>query len=127
MKSVIKFAAFSRVAFFSLYLLSDLCISDLKSNSLEKFKWRNYGKFSGLVRFDSHYFLSIAEFGYEEDFQLAFFPLYPILIKASSLLLPVENSMGLFVSAHAINFIAFLMATHFLYELTLLIFKGKTN
>ena len=77
----------------------------------------------GYTRWDSEYFLHIAEHGYQYEQCLAFFPLYPSIVHISHKLLlytvPVLSSKdAILVSAVAINIGAFIMTGLLLYQLT---------
>ena len=131
---LVKFALKSRCVFFCLHLLSDWLFNDLVSNQQEKFKWENadkFGYFSGLIRFDSHYFMSIAEFGYGEEFQLAFFPLFPFVVGIISrfvhLFVPLSLHVLILLAGHIVNLIAFILATCCLYELSMNMYQGRNN
>ncbi len=77
--------------------------------------------FTNLGNWDGGHFLGIAKTGYTEKFQYAFFPLYPLLIKALSSL--TNNSL---LSAILISVGSFFLALHFLYRLIIQIFDRKT-
>src|SRR5438552_777431 len=67
--------------YFSIWILAILFISFLGFSALP-----HSGNFSNdflksLGNWDGGHFLGIAQYGYKENFQYAFFPLYPLLIK----------------------------------------------
>ena len=73
-----------------------------------------------LANWDGGHFLGIAEKGYSEKFQFAFFPLYPFLIGILNSLL--NNFL---LSASLISIISFFLGLHFLYRLIYKIFNKK--
>lgn len=85
----------------------------------------NSGNFSGnflqsFVNWDGNHFVSIAEKGYQEKFQYAFFPLYPIIIKS------VNYFIGSYhLSAVLISIISAFFALQMLFKLISLDFSKK--
>ena len=85
----------------------------------------------GFLRWDGIYFLHIAEFGYTYENTLAFFPLYPLLIRAlsNSLLLPLQYCMNytnvLLVTAVLVNIISFVQTAKCLCNLTFTLFGSE--
>lgn len=65
-----------------------------------------------LGNWDGGHFLGIAEFGYSQNFQYAFFPLYPILIKIVN-----EIIQNYLISALLISFLSTLLGLNILYKL----------
>lgn len=76
--------------------------------------------FKSLSNWDGGHFLGIAEYGYTEKFQYAFFPLYPLLIRVFSTL--TNNYL---FSALLISIISAFLGIHFLYRLISKSFDGK--
>ena len=81
--------------------------------------------FGGTSRWDGEHYLLIAEHGYKYENSLAFFPLYPILIRSVSytifyplLCIGIEMSSIMLIAAVCINMVAFPVATFQLYKLT---------
>jgi hypothetical protein len=70
---------------------------------------------SPLARWDSTWFLDIADDGYEGGLDTAFFPLYPLLVRA--LVLPFASEGALLVSAYAVSLGCFLCALWLLHRL----------
>lgn len=87
---------------------------------------------SGFRRWDAIYFLHIAEHGYTYENTLAFFPLFPLLIRltADSILYPLQYIMNtssvLLISASLINFWFFIQAATVFYELTVHVLRDET-
>ena len=76
--------------------------------------------FSPLARWDSVWYLGIAGEGYEGGADTAFFPLYPLLVRA--LVLPYPSEGALLVSAYVVSLACFagaLLLLHRLVELEL--------
>lgn len=83
------------------------------------------GKFSGdfmrsLANWDGGHYLGIAQNGYSEKFQYAFFPLYPLMI---NLLNNIINNY--LVSAILISLASTFLGLHYFYKLILLDFKKQ--
>ena len=78
----------------------------------------------GFRRWDGVYFTHIAEHGYTYENSLAFFPMYPWLVRllANSALFPLQYFMNylsvLMVSSALVNFILFVQAAKVLYKLS---------
>ena len=88
--------------------------------------------FGGFDSWDSEYYMYIAEHGYEHDICLAFFPLYPMLMRfiASVLsLTPVGvapfRSLVL-ISGVVVSNVSFIVSAFLLYHLTLKVFASKS-
>lgn len=73
-----------------------------------------------LSNWDGGHFLSIAQFGYRQEYQYAFFPLYPLLIH---LLEPLTGNY--LFSATLINLAATILSLYLLYQLISLDFSKK--
>ncbi len=76
--------------------------------------------FKSLANWDGGHFLGIAQYGYTEKFQYAFFPLYPILIKIVTSL-----TNNFLFSAILVSIGSFFLGLHFLYRLVYQIFDKK--
>ena len=74
----------------------------------------------GFENWDAKHFLHIAKHGYIYEHSSAFFPLYPLLIRLLSRLVPFYT-----LSAVILNFLFFNLANVYLYKLTLLFFNGN--
>lgn len=70
--------------------------------------------FESLANWDGGHFLGIAEFGYREDFQYAFFPLYPLLIRALN-----QITQNYLIAALLISVGSSFLAINLLYKLVL--------
>ena len=77
----------------------------------------------GFRRWDSIYMLHVAEFGYTYENSLAFFPLYPLLVRgmANSILFPLQFLMSyhsiILLSGVFINFVLFIKTAENLFKL----------
>lgn len=80
-------------------------------------KVNNNTFFESLGGWDGAHYVGIAEFGYSEKFQLAFFPLYPLTI-----FLLTKITTNYLLSAILISGISSFFAMHFLYKLVKLDF-----
>ena len=80
----------------------------------------------GLSSWDGEHYLLIAEEGYKYEANLAFFPLYPLLIRALSTILSPLEYIGLemhsitLLAGVTVNTVAFPIASYHLYKLTAL-------
>jgi hypothetical protein len=70
---------------------------------------------SPLARWDAVWFLRIADDGYESGLDTAFFPLYPLLVRA--LVAPFASEGALLVSAYAVSLACFVAALSLLHRL----------
>lgn len=131
-KHVFYFSCASRIGFLLMSFLSDLVVPDLRSDgfktaaydpstSLQGF-WR---LLSGLLRWDAHHFLHIAQFGYTYENNLAFFPLFPFIARVFGFLfnevfhLTEDKLAALLLGALIFNNFIFVKASLALYDLTL--------
>lgn len=80
----------------------------------------NHNFWESLSNWDGRHYLGIAEFGYKEKFQYAFFPLYPILIRVVNYIIH-----SYFISALLISFMSIFLSLHLLYKFIYLIFDKK--
>lgn len=88
--------------------------------------------FSGFRRWDAVYFLHIAEHGYTYENTLAFFPLFPLIVRAvgNSALFMLQYFMSyasvLLVSAVVVNTACFVLSAMTLYELGRIVLGSDT-
>lgn len=87
--------------------------------------------FNGLVRWDGEYFVHIAKYGYVYENTLAFYPLYPMLIRIIAVLIRkifflLNTHSSIVIAAVLINSICFVKSAVILYDLTKTVFK-KTS
>lgn len=76
--------------------------------------------FKSLANWDGGHFLGIAQNGYKQDFQYAFFPLYPLLIRLMN-----QVTQNYLLAAILINLVCSFFAMHILYRLILEDFKKE--
>ncbi|XP_072767046.1 GPI mannosyltransferase 2 [Anoplolepis gracilipes] len=142
-KKVLWFAIVSRIAILILQTIFNALIPDHRAdafkrplNSAEKVGslWDHiiYFLFNGLTRWDGEYFLHIAKHGYTYENTIAFYPLYPALIRIVAIVLtkifPVLNSQStMIVAATLINFACFVKSTLILYDLTVYVFQNTVT
>ena len=87
----------------------------------------------GLIRWDAHHFLHIAHHGYTFETNLAFFPLYPLLVRTlASLLFWMQSDYMLISSVTTIKISAvllsngfFILATEAMYDLSRKVLKDE--
>ncbi|OXU19153.1 hypothetical protein TSAR_001554 [Trichomalopsis sarcophagae] len=85
--------------------------------------------FGGLTRWDAQYYLHIAKYGYTYENTLAFFPLFPMLMRFVAMVFQVEPPIlnytsTIVISGFVINFVCFVKAALILYDLSELVFKN---
>lgn len=76
--------------------------------------------FGSLSNWDGGHFIGIAKTGYSEKFQYAFFPLYPMLVKALN-----QLTQNYLVSGILISSVSFFFGLHILYKLVRIDFEKK--
>uniref|UniRef100_A0A2P2IC78 GPI mannosyltransferase 2 n=1 Tax=Hirondellea gigas TaxID=1518452 RepID=A0A2P2IC78_9CRUS len=80
--------------------------------------------FGGLIRWDAQYFIHIAEYGYTHENTLAFFPLYPLLVRylAQIVYFPLQVILNyhstIIVTAVVLNVYLFVKASELFYSLS---------
>ncbi|KAK9496341.1 hypothetical protein O3M35_013358 [Rhynocoris fuscipes] len=132
-------ALISRLLYLLISVISNIFIIDhtpdsfsIPNLSLKEFNFLDniiWIIFSGLLRWDAQHFFHIAINGYTYENNLAFFPLYPIIIKYFSYLfkyiLNINIITSLLLSSFLINLLFFIKASTTLYILTYTIFKNQ--
>ncbi|XP_078471533.1 GPI alpha-1,6-mannosyltransferase 2 [Lampetra planeri] len=135
---VVRFAVFTRVATLLLQLPLNLLIPDHDPGAFAPPPSAHESPFSravewslgGLARWDAAYFLFVAEHGYAYEQSVAFFPLFPVLVRTLAFVgIGDENDGGsggsghpdvrgrLILSAVCLNAVAFAAAAAALYGL----------
>lgn len=137
-KEVFYYALCSRVVFLLLSALSDICIPNLNNDGFKTAAYieRDYHSedfiiwklFGGLLQWDAHHYLHIAQFGYSYENNLAFFPLFPLLIRTVGDLVQfcgiTKSSLSAYLlGAVLLNNVIFVKTALILYDLTLFIFN----
>lgn len=107
-------------AIFCIWILSILAIFYLGFLTIPNINPQSGDFLNRLGNWDGGHYLGIAEFGYSEKYQYAFFPLYPLLIKAVNIL--TQNYL---VSSLLISIISSFLAIHLLFNLIHLDFDRK--
>ena len=119
--------------FFSQQLISNLLIPDHEADAfvspvdpeLEPLigdKIVNF-LFGGLMRWDAQYFMHVAQYGYSHENTLAFFPLFPMIVRATGSLIhfPLKfvcnYTSSLILAAVIINFVFFVKSSIILFKL----------
>jgi phosphatidylinositol glycan class V len=142
--AIIKMSLKSRSIVLLLQLVLNLLINDHKSDAfLNGFESELKSEsdlmidqlFNGLNRWDSQYFMAIAYKGYQKENFLAFFPLFPLMVRLLALLFSSINLVFgtevvayyclLEISAAFLNLILFIMTSIVLYLLTVQLFGSK--
>ncbi|XP_012529446.1 GPI mannosyltransferase 2 isoform X2 [Monomorium pharaonis] len=88
--------------------------------------------FNGLTRWDGEYFLHIARYGYTYENTLAFYPLYPTMIRIVAVImtkiLPLFNiQSAMIIAAILINFVCFVKSAIIFYDLTEHVFQNTVT
>lgn len=78
--------------------------------------------FSGLGNWDGQHFLNIAENGYIYEHSVAFFPLYPAIVRLLHAI--ALSSISYILCGVLLNFFLFNIATIYLYKLSMIVFAG---
>ncbi|XP_031572995.1 GPI mannosyltransferase 2-like [Actinia tenebrosa] len=134
---VLRLAFLSRVLILFLQVIFNFLVNDYDSSStIVRNTTKSLDKavifiFDGFQKWDSVYFLQIAKDGYQYEQYMAFFPLYPWLVRAISL--PIHMVLGKFISIGSILLVVgwmvscacFSLAAVFLYKLSLQVMKDK--
>lgn len=141
-KKVLWFAIVSRIAVFILQAIFNALIPDhhadafrRPSDPAEKVSpWDRivYFLLDGLTRWDGEYYLHVARYGYTYENTLAFYPLYPGMIRVvgAALLkvLPMLNIQSTMILAAAlINLACFVKSAIILYDLTERVFEDTVT
>lgn len=142
-EKITKLALTSRIFVLFLQLLANALIPNHNTDVFraafdpqQKKSWLDHTirfVFGGLRHWDGEYFLHIAEHGYTYENCLAFYPLYPVIIRVSATALQylvgdilTMRSCCLLMGA-VLNFIMFCKAAQCMYTLTHRIFKKDLN
>ncbi|XP_047505832.1 GPI mannosyltransferase 2 isoform X1 [Pieris napi] len=89
--------------------------------------------FGGLKRWDGQYFIHISQYGYTYENCLAFFPLFPLIVRhLANLINSVSSSFlnyhsNLLVSATLINIVFFIKSADVLHRLSLRVLKSESK
>ncbi len=106
--------------FFIVWLSSILLLGFLAFNLLPNSGRFNHNFLQSFANWDGGHYLGIAELGYQEKFQYAFFPLYPIFVRLVNSLL--QNYL---FSALLISIVSIFFAIQILYRLVIIDFDKK--
>ena len=116
---------------------NNLIISKYPSGSLSNLDQFLLLLTNSFTRWDAQYFLAIShENQYIEEQMLAFFPLFPLVIRHVSILfqqlivllftVQLSSLSCLVISAYLINLVAFILSGIFLYKLTIIMFHSTS-
>lgn len=138
-KKVLWFAIVSRITILILQVIFNASIPDHRADAFKRplnfaekegSLWDRiiYFLFNGLTRWDGEYFLHIAKYGYTYENTIAFYPLYPAMIRIVAIILtkilPALNSQStLIIAAMLINLTCFVKSALILYDLTQYVFQ----
>lgn len=106
---------------FIIWSISVLIVAYLGFSALPHSGYFSNNFWESFRNWDGGHFIGIAEIGYSQKFQYAFFPLYPLAIKTVSFV-----TQNYYVAAILISVVATFFGLHFLYGLILLDFKKET-
>ncbi|XP_066960453.1 GPI mannosyltransferase 2 isoform X1 [Macrobrachium rosenbergii] len=140
-QKVKNFAIFTRVSVLLLQALSNLLIPDHHADAFISPEnpelpvlWGDKViefLLGGLVRWDAQYFLHIAEYGYTHENTLAFFPVFPMLVRLIGNILhfPLQYVMNyhsvLILSSVILNFYMFVKTASILHRLSEEVLKSE--
>ncbi|XP_011311236.1 GPI mannosyltransferase 2 [Fopius arisanus] len=137
---ILRFSIITRLSIIALQLFFNAICPDhvadaFKSPQNPEEKISNFDRLisfllTGLTHWDSEYYLHIAKYGYTYENTLAFFPLYPMTIRASAIVLKkilffLNYQSVITISAVAINFFCFIKSSLILYDLTSVLTNKK--
>lgn len=131
-KLVVKWALISRSTLISLQIVSNFLITDhdakvfISPKAMDTQTFLDGAinfMFGGFVRWDAQYFTHIATYGYTFENTLAFFPLYPFIVRASvSLVSPLMTFVSLdstiTCTCVVLNLVLFVQSALLLYSIT---------
>jgi len=138
-EKVLWFAITTRITILILQVIFNVLIPDHHADafkrpldSTEKVSLCDqiiYFLFNGLTRWDGEYFLHIARYGYTYENTLAFYPLYPAVIRIIVVILtkifPLFNIQSMMIIvAILINFVCFVKSAIIFYDLTERVFQN---
>ncbi|XP_050676237.1 GPI mannosyltransferase 2 [Leptidea sinapis] len=142
-QKVIWFAFYTRVVVLLVQAVSNNIIPDHKANvfvspedptlhvtTVDVIINRLLG---GLKRWDAQYFIHIAQFGYTYENSLAFFPLFPLIVRYVAYILNsifgniINFHSNLLISATLVNLLFFLKSVDVLHKLSLRIFHSESK
>lgn len=117
------FAISSRIVVLAIQFLANYLIPDHEAGVFKKPRQPDRNEFvevlaSGLTRWDGQYFLHIAEYGYTYENTLAFFPLFPVLIRglAYPFQILVDSFPSVFIlTTHDTLVLASILVNNFLF------------
>ncbi|XP_041980484.1 GPI mannosyltransferase 2 [Aricia agestis] len=140
-QKIIWFAFFSRIFVLLLQCIANLVIPDHQANvfiSPEDPSLRKTNAdfiidklLGGLKRWDSQYFIHIAQYGYTYENCLAFYPLFPLIVRyvafvLNSILGTIFNFHSiLLISASLVNLVVFIKSADMLHKLSLRILRSE--
>lgn len=140
-QKILWFAFSSRVIVILLQAISNFVIPDHNANVFlspdDPMLRKSYGDvvidrlLGGFKRWDAQYFIHIAQYGYTYENCLAFFPLYPLIVRyvayaLSSVLGSLFNFHStLIMSATIVNLIMFIKSADVLHRLSLRVLRSE--
>ncbi|KAI4482123.1 hypothetical protein M0802_013821 [Mischocyttarus mexicanus] len=138
-KKILFFAIISRTLLLILQFLFNIIFPDhnadaFKSPSDINEHVSNYDimirfLFGGLIKWDAEYFIHIAKYGYTYENMLAFYPLYPGIIRITAIIIRkilfVFNvHSSLILAAVLINYLCFIKSVSIFFDLSKLVLKN---
>lgn len=141
-KKVLWFAIVSRIAIFILQVIFNALTPDHHADAFKRpsdptekvSPWDRTAYFllGGLTRWDGEYFLHVARHGYTYENTLAFYPLYPGMIRVVGVallkVLPMLNiTSTMILAATLVNLACFVKSAVILYDLTERVFEDTVT
>lgn len=130
-----RIATVSRLSVLIMQYLFNVLIPDhqaedvFMSPSLEDQDMSNVGRtvfnfLSGFLRWDAQYFLHIYRYGYTYENTLAFFPLFPNVVRLLATIIPGHLNTVFLVVGVVFNSVLFVLAASVLFKLTLHVYNN---
>lgn len=141
-RKIFWFAIISRIVILILQFIFNIICPDHRADAFRSFIsnseqvsiYDNIIKFlfSGLTRWDSEYFIHISKYGYTYENTLAFYPLYPLLIRIvatpiKKIFFVLNLHSSIILAAVLINFVCFIKSAVTFYDLSKMVLKNTNT
>ncbi|TMW68232.1 hypothetical protein Poli38472_007904 [Pythium oligandrum] len=121
-RSIARFAVASRAVLSVLAACTALIVTPYDTSGRIISEHRVWNAFAN---WDGVYYTLIAQHGYDYENVHAFFPLYPLIVRFMSRLLPLDNATSTLVSGWFLSNASFVLAAVYLYRLGCLVLKEE--
>ncbi|XP_014605236.1 PREDICTED: GPI mannosyltransferase 2 [Polistes canadensis] len=138
-KKILCFAIISRTSLLILQFLFNIIFPDHNADAFKSppdihEHVSNYDitirfLFDGLIKWDAEYFIHIAKYGYTYENMLAFYPLYPGIIRITAIIIRkiffiFNVHSSLILAAILINYLCFIKSVSIFFDLSKLVLKN---